>query len=261
MPSFTNFYESLKEASMRLQNTVVLYDGEPYYVLCLDDHKKDDIFRVYLDPILPDKSCCFERLPGIPYNWYGTGTESVGYMMDAWMNNNPDSGILRKQMNSPLFNKFRPFPLGMLNSRNDVYFTERRPVRHMQQGLTGDMFMSYRVTEFRTGSHKDDYPSYESYGKGITASELYNMYKGNYPTLDEVLDNLKDPEVLNFGVAFDRKFAITRGPAGMLFLVYKRETVGILPHKDKTLALLSPEFNHFKQLIEEYSFFDDVAVM
>src|SRR3546814_12211748 len=121
---------------MRLVNTVVMYDNRPYYVLCSTDHKKDGIFRMYLDELYTERGAAISRIPGIPYE-YNDGTPQHierGKRMDNFLKDNPDCGIIRKNMDSPLFNRFRPFPLGMCNLNGETYFLCRSPTRNTQQG-------------------------------------------------------------------------------------------------------------------------------
>jgi hypothetical protein len=55
--------------------------------------------------------------------------------------------IIRKTMNSPKFNKFRPFPLGMCNSNGRCYFLERQPLRpKVEQGLIRSMVTEKQIT-------------------------------------------------------------------------------------------------------------------
>jgi hypothetical protein len=49
MQEHVNFYENIKEARMRLKGTIVLYEGIPYRVLAIADHK-GPVFRIYLNP-------------------------------------------------------------------------------------------------------------------------------------------------------------------------------------------------------------------
>src|SRR3546814_18111544 len=113
MVKYTNFYETVKEADMRLRHTLVMYDGEPYYVLLISDHKKDGVFRIYMDKAGNEHGFAFQR-EQVPYeassSWNVTAT-----VMDDWLEKNPDKGVIRKMMNSPKFNQFKPFPLGMIN--------------------------------------------------------------------------------------------------------------------------------------------------
>jgi hypothetical protein len=144
MKEHPNFYENVKEAMMRLRRTVVLYDGEPWVVLAITNHKPDGIFRVYLDPIGkdPNKNRQRPEPEGFPPEHPGLG----GYM-DTWIDEHPDSGIKRKQMNSPLFNKFRPYPLGMCNIKGSgCYYIERQPNRKTEQGLISSMLFETLIT-------------------------------------------------------------------------------------------------------------------
>ena len=68
MASYLNFYETVTEANMRLRQTVVLYDNEPYHVLAISDHisKGEEAlkgeFRIYLAPF-PHNSKTFGNCP------------------------------------------------------------------------------------------------------------------------------------------------------------------------------------------------------
>src|SRR3546814_5918592 len=88
MVKYTNFYETVKEADMRLRHTLVMYDGEPYYVLLISDHKKDGVFRIYMDKAGNEHGFAFQR-EQVPYeassSWNVTAT-----VMDDWLEKNPD---------------------------------------------------------------------------------------------------------------------------------------------------------------------------
>jgi hypothetical protein len=58
MATHPNTFETVKEAMMRLRRTVVVYDGQPFVVLCITNHKADGIFRIYLQAtgLDPNKS-------------------------------------------------------------------------------------------------------------------------------------------------------------------------------------------------------------
>lgn len=249
---YVNFYENLKEAKMRIEHTVVMYDGKPYYVLAVCDHKPDGIFRVYLDDL---SSPAIDRYSDIPIHYAPAAIEdpSHGQMMDKWMEKRPNAGVIRKMMNSPLFNKFRPFPLGMCNYGKKTYYLERGPSRpHSQQGLTKTMLHATCID-----------PSSGSKGSiplSLTSKELYRTIIGDYPTAKECLDALKDPTVLNTSVGFHRNFAFSRGPAGIIFLAYKTDIVGFLPERDLSSVVLDRSFAHTKEVVEDLSLFSSVLV-
>ena len=258
MAEYKNFYEDIKEAEKRLKFTVVQYDGKPYYVLAICDHKSDGIFRVYLDDLSHSAGPAFQRIGGIPYEWQFDGTSTRGKMMDAWLDNNPGSGIIRKTLNSPKFNKFRPFPLGMVNTvKGYTLFCARSPTRHTQQGLTQSMVLNSLVS-----LAPDDGSSFKSksFSVNILRSDFVSTMLGDYPTAEEVLEGLKDSEVSNNSAAFHRNFALMRGPLDLLFLAYKDSVVGFLPTGDFSMLLLCPKHLHVKESIEELGIFNEIAI-
>src|SRR3546814_9940131 len=104
MVKYTNFYETVKEADMRLRHTLVMYDGEPYYVLLIPDHKKDGVFRIYMDKAGNEHGFAFQR-EQVPYeassSWNVTATE-----MDDWLEKNLDQGVMRDRK-STRWNSFQ----------------------------------------------------------------------------------------------------------------------------------------------------------
>lgn len=257
MKEHVNFYENLKEAEMRLVHTVVLYDGEPYYVLAITDHKKDGIFRVYLDPLGSEGGKGLTHIRhSVPYEWHQETLDGPtrGDKMDEFMEKTKDSTIIRKMMNSPLFDRFRPFPLGMCNKGGNTYFVERQPTRHTQQGLTGNMF---DTTIIDLG--KDRNP-YKSGGVSLFDAAFYDTIKGNYPSVYECIENLHDPKCGTGSAAFHRNFAVIRGPVGLLFLVYKQDVIGYLPNGDLSLVKLEPNSAHLKESVADLQCFANITV-
>jgi len=252
MPTYTNFYENLKEAEMRLKGTVVLYDGEPYYVLCVCDHKPDGIFRIYLYPIGVDQALkSGQGLSGVPSGstWDPALGMTRGEAMDKWLTLNPTSKIIRKMMNSPLFNKFRPFPLGMLNLQGSVYFVERHPTRKSEQGLTNSMLHQNTISLI----NKKGFASPD-----MTSAEMRATILNEYPSPQECLTKLADPEITNDSVAFNRNFALVRGPIDTLFLAYKQDVVGLLPSLSFASVKLGKKFAYTKEAVESLGLFGSV---
>lgn len=255
MKEHPNFYENIKEAHMRLVNTVVLYDGEPYYILTITDHNPDGVFRVYMDPLGRPEGLVHQNHE-VPYEWYDEPGMSRGQKMDQWLEKNEKLGIIRKMMNSPKFNRFRPFPLGMCNIVGRVYYVERGPVRHTQQGLMQTMLNSTPLAL--------DYQSVPGASKRSSASpnifsvDFYNTIMGKYPTARECLDNLNDPKIGNEGAAFSRNFCFVRGPLDMMFLGYKEDIVGYLPHSDFDEIRLGKQFGHVREAVSELELFNSV---
>jgi hypothetical protein len=244
---YLNIYENLPEALKRIRNTVVIYDDEPWFVLAVTAHKPDGIFRVYLEPVWhPDGS--ITHISGFPQT-HKTSSDNpqIGDLLDKWMEANPDAcegRLLRKQMNSPLFRRFKPFPLGMCNSQGRVIHIERSPTRKTEQGLTYSMMSQTHLRLLQDNNHR------MWNNVDLHSAEFYACIKGAYPTQEACFQALNDPEIANTGAAFHRQCALIRGPIGMLFLAYKNDIVGIFPHNDRTLLKLGDNFKHLKEVIE-----------
>jgi len=244
MATHVNFFENLNEALSRLKSTVVLYDGSPEYIWTITDHKGDGKFRVYMSPV---EEVSNVNPPAI--HQYPHGATSMGPELDAWMSANPNIKISRKMMNSPAFNRFRPFPLGMMNTGTIVNYLEREPSRpKMEQGLQSNMIASQRLSAAvempRQHAHVD------MYSEAFKACVL-----GSYPSPNEVLTKLTSGTYANEGVAFHRHFALIRGPIDTLFLAYKDSVVGVLPNGDYTKLKLGKKFKHVKEVAQELNLF------
>lgn len=249
-----NFYETIEEARMRIDQTVVLYDGEPYLVLCVATGKPDGIFRVYLDPFTPDGKL-YSRINSVPYEWHDELGMTKMQKMDLFLEQGGDScPIIRKMMNSPLFNKFRPFSLGMANEEGYAVYVERSPVRHTQQGLTGPM-LSCKGFDLVSNGRRGLSPG----GKvSLFSRSVYSAITAKHPDIDTVLTNLTDKDNLNTSAAFHREFAVVRGPCNLLFFAYRGEIVGFLPENNTSRVKISKEHEYLKEVVDELSVFNSI---
>lgn len=255
MTEYANFYENLKEARRRIGDTVVLYDGLPYYVLCISDHRSDGIFRVYLDPLVMSDNM-EHQTKQVPFDWHDEPNRKVGHVMDEYLDKNKDSKIIRKMMNSPKFDRFRPFPLGMCNFQGGVSYLSRMPTRPLtNQGLVGSGIKAERLclSDARGMGGR-------MYCPPLFHPSMCSAILGVYPSINDVIENLLDPEVSEDGCAFHREFAIMRGPVNTLFLSYKTDIIGILSNKDRSKVILPKEFAYCKEVTEELGVFSEVVV-
>jgi hypothetical protein len=257
MKEHPNFYENLKEAQDRLNRTVVLYDNLPYFVHAITDHKKDGIFRMYLDPVGRNLNEAFTVLK--PFlnicSGYAPDYPLLGQELDKWLDATPDCGVLRKQMNSPFFNRFRPFPLGMCNIGTQVYYVERQPIRPaMQQGLTKSACFETLIT---AGSRQDS-PTRIAEKLDIQSPAFKDCILGDHYSPYEVLKYLLDPTVAHDALAFHREFALVHGPIDLLFLAYRSDIIGILPKNNFEFVRLGQEFSYCKEVVEELNLFNRV---
>lgn len=247
---YPNFYQNMEEAQRRLLNTVVMYDGEPYTVLAICNHKQDNIFRVYLYPV--EEAASSKVLPGGYVNFI-PGTAEQGEYLDNWIKGAGDTKLIRKMMNSPAFNKFRPFPLGMMNRDGKTIYLERGPDRRREQGLVSNL-ISY--TPVSVGQKQT-----QRWGGRLDGPEFYSCVKASHPTARECLEKLRDPSIENEAAAFDRNFAFVRGPLDSLYLAYKTEVVGRVPDGPYTRVELGRKFKHYKEVVENTNSFDQVTVL
>lgn len=249
-----NFYENLEEAHRRLLNTTVSYDGEPYYIFAITNHKSDGIFRVYLFPSkLSFSDASYKGLVPRVQDFNPQQVE-LGAYLDKWMEEKKDAPILRKMANSPKFNQFRPFPLGMINLSGRAAFLSRSPERRTQQGLIRNMLDSIEVT---VAPKKGG-----AFQGSISGPEFYDCVKGQHPSAQECLENLPDPEFKDISsVAFHRNFAIARGPLDLFFLSHKGEVVGYLPKSTRPTVELAKKFSYLKESMEETKQFHDIRVL
>jgi hypothetical protein len=249
-----NFYETLDEAQRRLLSTCVTYDGKPVNILSINNHKPDGIFRVYIMPCAIQKDRAV--LPNFDYFPHGSAEQAA--MLDQWMEANKSSGMERKKINSPLFNKFRPFPLGMINKKEgeelvNCYFLERTPERRTHQGLTTASIVNTKV-ELSSQKKKN------SWGYRLYGGDFVDCVTASHPSAAETLENMMDPKNGNTAVAIHRNFAIIRGPLDTLFLGYKDEVVGFVPRSRSPEVELGTKFAHLRETLEETKQFADIRI-
>jgi len=259
MTKHINFYENIEEARMRLKSTVVLYDNQPYSVLWIGDHWDDGIFRVYLMP------CGSEELSSGLWpplrNWEGDfNPAAINKKLDEWIKNNPLSPVLRKMMNSPLFNRFRPFPLGMINVDGDVYYVARQPQRHREQGLTRKMMTVEKLGLNAPAKSDGAIRSGGGYSFEPSSTPVAACIRNDYPSPDEVLDRLNSKTVSNSGVAFHRDFALLSHELGVLFLAYRNTVVGVLPSNSFETLFIGKQHEYALEAIQELNLFSTIEI-
>lgn len=250
---YPNFYENLPEALKRLWQTVVLYDGEPFYIRAICAHRDDGIFRVYMHPLGTEGYC---RL----LEKYHREDIGLGHELDQWLETDEGrrSQIIRKRLDSRKFNRFRPFPLGMCNFAGRAYYLERTPNRKTEQGLIPSMVLETPVTCSTSNQPVG----------GISGPRNVDLWsnwfrlcvKGEYPDPDTCLQALLDPDVTNESAAFHREFALVRGPLNMLFLAYQQEVIGLLPNSDFSLIHLGKNQGYLREVVEELKLFQYINV-
>ena len=262
MPQFTNFYENVQEARLRLLNTVVTYDGIPCYVHWISDDHEDGKFRIYVELIggAARHGLVQDRRNDFP-NRQNYSEPSYSSVLDQWILNNPDEFVVRKYMSSAKLNKYRPFPLGNVNYNGEVIYVERRPTRQTIQGIRADSLLCEKVSASPNVLPEGGLLSKMSRAYVEPYSlEFVDCVLGNYPDYKNCIDHLRSAECGNSGLAFNRDFSVLRGPVRTLFLCYKTEGVGIVTGPYGNFLTLSEEFEYLKEQIEELNVYDSILV-
>lgn len=250
---YKNFYENLDEANLRLQGTIVTYEGEPMYVHIITDHKSDGAFRVYMSPL----DCIGRGMLLPPLGQFTYQMSEMGNALDEYVDGKKPltspMKLIRKRMDSSLFNKFRPFPMGMLNHNGKVYFTERRPNRpSTKQGLLPQAVNMYEISAAEVNKAP---PSTAL----VYSQEFCDCVKGDYPSPKECLNGLLNKVNANRAAAFDRNFALIKGPIDTLFLAYKGDIVAALPRSDFSEVRLAKKFDYVKEAISDLRVFSRIS--
>jgi hypothetical protein len=247
-------YENLNDAQMRLQNTVVLYDGEPVYIQEIGQvgpgDPKEDIFRVYAYP-LPYKPAgvlpkAFKIRHAGMEQWH-IAIDNEGNPVRVKPPRPPapepkpeDDGQagFRKFISSKKFD-LAPFPMGFLNDEGKVFYCHRRPRRQQRQGLSGETFIGEAV---------DSGEPPLQFGEVVGSSEFLDCIKGNYPRYDLAYQMVKG-DGLN-AVAFARNFALIRDKdmEELIYLYHKKEKVGFIVNG---LVSLSKKGNCLRESLRE----------
>jgi hypothetical protein len=215
MPNHPNHYENYEEAKLRLEGCVVTYDKTPCYIRRVEDHD-DGIVRLKI-VMLPN-------------------TLNV----DRFEPDEDDQlavGGIRKKINSPKFNRFRPFEMGYCNNFTDtghVKFLSRIPVRRSKQGLSQE---SLSIKSNRTG-HRPDV----NYRMIVECSSFRDCVAGDYPDFEEVMDTL----VADSSIGVDRSFSVERDNLGLNFLYHNCEKVGLVQAGEIRLAR---QFDYLREKI------------
>ena len=190
-------YETLEEAEMRLNGTVVLYDGEPVYITRVakagPDDGKADVFRVYAQPL--------------PYK----------------PNGGLEDGAFRKFISSKKFD-LSTFKMGFMNYKGEAIYCSRKPARQYKQGISNNTF----VTKPLTGDKPFPYGA-KAYRLTdlITDKSFVDMVKGVYPSFEKAREKVSKD---GGSCAFSREYALMADADldGLIYLYHKGDKVGFI---------------------------------
>lgn len=133
--------------------------------------------------------------------------------------------------------------LGFVNLNGTVIYTQRRPVRKFMMGINDQNLHVRMLKEYLR------YEAGEIHRLSTTSMEFYRTLKGEYPSLEEAIDQVK-----TFGgaVAFDRQFAVDEDRN----LYYKMYRVGKVGRGcvDKRGLILNPGYEFLKSVIGGFDY-------
>lgn len=260
---YKNFFETVKEANIRLRNTVIWYDGPgeegPYHVFLVAGD--GDEFKIYMKK-LGQK---LYNIPGvIPVSDHvGTETHGTQQLMDQFIKSYPKFNMIRKDLSSPHFKGFRPFPLGMMNLVTkdkagkvvdcETLYLERQPNRLTQQGLIKTMIYTTPVNAAMTRS-----PKPINYNFDLWSEDFLDCIMGQHPSIDTCMSKLTDYNFANEAAAFHRYFAVVKGPIGMLFLSYKGDIIGLLDNNNLSSITMDRDYRYAKEAVDDLRIFKNI---
>lgn len=209
------FWTDTQQARERLQNSVVMYDGEPVYVENIQNGED-------FDDLIPRASIYFCKEP---------------------------KKRLRKKLDSPKFKKFRELPpLGFMLSNNNsrCLFMYRTSNRTRIHGLS-QRNVSVLAFNPESGANeyflrRDEYNFSSIYfDPGFVAA-----CESSFPSLSKILLNIKELSAL----PYSHKFAVYRDSIGIRWLYRNSERVGFFSGAD-TLNLLEKTAFYREEIMED----------
>ena len=213
-------YDRLEEARMRLNNSLIRLDGEPFYI--------ERTYRLDYDPddedIDHEEMECEQVGPGLIY--------VCGYLT-AYNSFVPDIPLDSTRLD------FRPVPLGFRNRPvAELCYMQRQPYRSYKQGLTAH---NYDANDARLPS--------------IMSSDLAATIKGEYPSLSNTLDLIEsEPRIYgNLYHPFSRDWAIRAdATTGVVYVFYGplRSCVGESLDGGSTY-IVYPQYAHLIESLTE----------
>ena len=199
------FWEDAQQARDRLSNTVVLYGDDP----------------VFIGDVRPD-----------------------GPVVKADVTFYPTGKFIQLNLADSRFHKFRTLPpLGWVNNTKDktAYYLERRVRRTTRHGLFNDN-TSCLFADLAGGGVIEAGHRFSTISQDLGFSE---SCKGLFPTLEEVLTNVKQGNI----IAISNSFAIGKNPIGAYLLYHHKICCGIFT--DLSSVLLFQDKKYLRETLQQ----------
>lgn len=252
-------FDNLADAQQKLQQSIVLYQGIPVFVHAVLNSRPDGIFRVYFKPIPLTLPVDFNNDPDEDE----AGVQEIvnpfrpmrGDDMRELDRRYRADGCIRKKINSPHFNGFRPITLGYMNHFEGTntlpIFVVRSTARQYSQGVKLRTLTFERPALF---NEPVDRMGEANLARSIGFKE---MVANEYPSIKDAIDVIKDDSKAPKGVAVSRDVAIMYQSDLAMYLVFVRnQLVGYLDDSqgDRFVVSVSKEKRHLKEILEGVGF-------
>jgi hypothetical protein len=207
-------YQTVRDARQALDNTFVLYRGQPVYVEYADGPGG----VVGMNQITV-------RAAQLPF---GTG-----------------SGYINFNLDDPHFD-ITSMRIGFTNTEHDAHWCSRYPHRGNQQGLgNGNVSVQY-IT--KTGREPG-----ESFANLARTTGFLDMFSGRYPTTKEILESFKQDKTIR-SRAFGRLFALTFDEFRGDYVVYYRTEPVAYGNIESGRVKLVERHSHLREQLMEFGF-------
>jgi hypothetical protein len=151
----------------------------------------------------------------------------------------------------------------MCNYEDRCYYLERQPLRKSEQGLIQQAVDETEISltsEPRGSKGSAPAPGYKYNQVTLGCTAFHDTVVGSYPPAEVVLGGLLDHSFSNTAVAFNRQFALVRGPIGIIFLAYKRDIIGVFPDNNLKRVILGREYSHLREVTEAVGAFNTITI-
>jgi hypothetical protein len=232
-------FESIDETQMRLEGTIVRYDGVPVYVNQVSGHD-DGNARVHLKalPITDGQDLYRDEDSGGSFRPLPRRSSSAEAPPPPPAEPTPQRTI-RKVINSPKLD-MEPLELGYFNTPNGVYHASRMPTRKYKQGLSSQNCL-ISSTDPNVGSRY-------SFSHVTQMQGFFDMLVGNYSSLRGALQQLQTNPGLNC-VAVHYEYYIRRHPLGLYFLHNSQTEIGVCTDADWSGLRIAKDYKYLREVL------------
>lgn len=239
-------YDHMQEFVTRLRNSVVLYDGSPFYVSDIVDEARPKEPRRKRGEDERDFLRRYERWTGEFDQWRNGQQNNFDRETHSRLVLTLTHTIHGKRLSDIKFSdpklKYNTFNLGYANIGPCAVYVSRLPTRGggYQQGLNTN---NLRIVDNPQTARRINT------GMLIGSEGFENMLRGTYPTYDEAQTMLRENRQQE-SVAFDRVLSLGRDSqlSGLHYLFYRGTKIG---YGEVDRVVIPREYRYVKEILDE----------